>query len=91
MGTTFLAWLIIILGLLVIAGGIWDFVDLWKQRKLTEIPLRSWGTAIAAVLKALVVEKLGPPRHQGLCTGAPPEGGHGDTNGARKRYGLAGY
>jgi hypothetical protein len=47
MGTTFLAWLIIILGLLVIAGGIWDFVDLWKQRKLTEIPLRSWGTAIA--------------------------------------------
>ena len=49
MGTTILAWLIVILGLLVIAGGVWDFVDLWKQRRLTEIPLRNWGAAIAII------------------------------------------
>jgi hypothetical protein len=49
MGTTILAWLITILGLLMIAGGIWDLVDLWNQRRLTEIPLRHWGTAIAMI------------------------------------------
>ena len=31
MGTTILAWLIAILGLLMIAGGVWDLVDLWNQ------------------------------------------------------------
>jgi hypothetical protein len=51
MGTTILAWLITILGLLMIAGGIWDLVDLWKQRRLTEIPLRNWGTAIAVICR----------------------------------------
>ena len=49
MGTTILAWLIAIFGLLMIAGGIWDLVDLWNQRKLTVIPLRNWGTAIAMI------------------------------------------
>ena len=49
MGTTILAWLITILGLLIIAGGIWDLVDLWNQRRLTEIPLRHWDTAIAMI------------------------------------------
>jgi len=49
MGTTILAWLITILGLLMIAGGIWDLVDLWNQRRLTEITLRHWGTAIAMI------------------------------------------
>jgi hypothetical protein len=49
MGTTLLAWLIVILGVLMIAGGIWDLVDLWNQRRQTEIPLRSWGTAIVII------------------------------------------
>ena len=31
MGTIILAWLIAILGLLMIAGGVWDVVDLWNQ------------------------------------------------------------
>ena len=43
MGTTTLAWLITILGMLMIAGGIWDLVDLWNQRRLTEIPLETLG------------------------------------------------
>jgi hypothetical protein len=41
MGTTILPWLIGILGVLMIAGGIWDFVDLWNQRRRTVIPLRN--------------------------------------------------
>jgi hypothetical protein len=49
MGTTILAWLIAILGLLMIAGGIWDVVDLWKQRRQTVIPLRNWGMAIVII------------------------------------------
>jgi len=76
MGTTILAWLITILGLLMIAGGIWDLVDLWNQRRLTAIPLRHWGTAIAMIcggfgmlgiaqalrlLRILVVVGLGGP------------------------------
>jgi hypothetical protein len=48
-GTTILAWLIVIFGLLVIAGGVWDLVDLWNQRRLVEIPLRNWGAAIAII------------------------------------------
>jgi hypothetical protein len=49
MGTTVLAWLIGILGLLIIAGGIWDLVDLWNQRRQTVIPLRNWGIAIGMI------------------------------------------
>ena len=37
MGTTILAWLITILGLLMIAGGIWDLVDLWNQRSCRKL------------------------------------------------------
>jgi hypothetical protein len=37
MGTTILAWLIAILGLLMIAGGVWDVVDFWNQRRRTII------------------------------------------------------
>ena len=64
MGTTILAWLITILGLLMIAGGIWDLVDLWNQRRLTEIPLRHWGTAIAMICGG----GLTPVAHSG-CSG----------------------
>ena len=48
MGTTVLAWLIGILGLMMIGGGVWDFVDLWK-RKQTRIPLRYYGVAIGMI------------------------------------------
>jgi hypothetical protein len=47
--TTILVWLIAILGLLMIVGGSWGLVDLWKQRRLAEIPLRNWGTPIAMI------------------------------------------
>ena len=49
MGTTILAWLIAILGLLMVAGGVWDVVDLWNQRKQKTIPLRNWGMAIVII------------------------------------------
>jgi hypothetical protein len=49
MGTTILAWLIAILGLLMIAGGIWDAVDLWNQRRQEVVRLREWGIAIGLI------------------------------------------
>ena len=49
MGTTILAWLIAILGLLMIAGGVWDVVDLWNQRRQAVISLRNWGMAIVII------------------------------------------
>ena len=76
MGTTILAWLIAILGLLMIAGGVWDVVDLWNQRRQTVIPLRNWGIAIGMIcggfgmlgiaqalrlLRSLVLVGLGGP------------------------------
>ena len=76
MGTTILAWLIAILGLLMVAGGVWDVVDLWNQRKQKTIPLRNWGIAIVIIcggfgmlgiaqalrlLRALVTLGLGGP------------------------------
>jgi hypothetical protein len=45
MGTTILAWLIAILGLLMIDGGVWDVADLWNYRRQTVVPLRKWGIA----------------------------------------------
>ena len=47
--TTILIILIAILGLLMIAGGVWSFVHLWNQRKLTRIPLRYYGMAIGMI------------------------------------------
>ena len=47
MGTTILAWLIAILGLLMIAGGVWDVADLWNQRRRTLVT--EWGTAIGLI------------------------------------------
>jgi hypothetical protein len=49
MSTTILAWLIAILGLLMIAGGIWDVVELWNQRRQAVIPLSNWGMAIGMI------------------------------------------
>ncbi len=49
MGTTILAWLIVILALLMIAGGVWDVTDLWNQRRRTAVPLREWGIAIGLI------------------------------------------
>jgi hypothetical protein len=49
MGATILAWLIAILGLLMIAGGVWDVVDLWNQRTETRISLRYYGIAILII------------------------------------------
>ena len=49
MGTTVLAWLIAILGLVMIASGVWGFVQLWNQRTTMRIPLRYYGMAIGAI------------------------------------------
>ena len=51
--TTILIILIAILGLLMIAGGVWSFVHLWNQRKLTRIPLRYYGMAIGMICGGL--------------------------------------
>jgi hypothetical protein len=47
--TAILIILIAILGLLMIAGGIWSFFHLWNQRKLIRIPLRYYGLAIGMI------------------------------------------
>jgi hypothetical protein len=54
MGTTILAWLIAILGLLMIAGGVWDVVNLWNQRRQTVISLRNWGLACSVLPRPYV-------------------------------------
>ena len=70
MSTTILAWLIAILGLLMIAGGIWDVVDLWNQRKQTVIPLSNWGMAIGMICGGF---------------GTPTETGEAQTTNSRRR------
>ena len=47
--TAILFILIAILGLLMVAGGIWSLVHLWNQRKRTRIPLRYYGLAIGMI------------------------------------------
>jgi hypothetical protein len=49
MGTFIFAWLLGILGLIMIAGGIWGFIHLWNQRTHIRIPLRYYGMAIGAI------------------------------------------
>jgi len=49
MGTFILAFLIGILGLIMIAGGIWGLIHLWNQRTQIRIPLRYYAMAIGAV------------------------------------------
>ena len=50
MGTTILAWVIAILGLVMIAGGIWGLVFLWNQTtQAYSPPLRYYGMAIGMI------------------------------------------
>jgi hypothetical protein len=49
MGTTILVWLIAILGIVMIASGVWGFVHLWNQRKRIRIPLRYYGMALGMI------------------------------------------
>jgi hypothetical protein len=49
MGTIILAFLIAILGLVMIASGVWGFVHLWNQRTQISIPLRYYGMAIGMI------------------------------------------
>jgi hypothetical protein len=47
--TIVLTYLIAILGVIMIVGGIWGFVHLWNQRKQIRIPLRYYGIAIGMI------------------------------------------
>jgi hypothetical protein len=47
MRTTILTWLIGFLGLIMIVGGIWGFIDLLRQA--VRPPLRSYGSAISMI------------------------------------------
>ena len=47
--TIILTFLIAILGLIMIAGGVWGFVYLWNQRAQTRIPLRYYGMVIGMI------------------------------------------
>jgi hypothetical protein len=47
--TTILVFLITVLGLLTIAGGVWSLVHLWNQRKRIRIPLRYYGMALGTI------------------------------------------
>ena len=49
MVTNILTFLIAILGLIMIAGGVWGLVYLWNQRTQTRIPLRYYGMAIGMI------------------------------------------
>ena len=47
MRTFILAWVIGLLGLVMIAGGIWGIVDLFRREM--RVPLRSYGGAVSMV------------------------------------------
>jgi hypothetical protein len=47
--TSVLVFLIVILGLILIASGVWGFVHLWNQRKRIRIPLRYYGMAVGMI------------------------------------------
>jgi hypothetical protein len=49
MGTTILAWLIAILGLLMIAGGLWGLYYLFDRRSSIRIPWRHYAMAIGMI------------------------------------------
>jgi hypothetical protein len=49
MVTNILTFLIAILSLIMIAGGVWGLVYLWNQRAQVRIPLRYYGMAIAMI------------------------------------------
>ena len=49
MVTSVLIFLIAILGLIMIVGGIWGLVILWKQTAWTRLPLRYYGMTIGMI------------------------------------------
>ncbi len=49
MGTTILAWLIVILALLMIAGGLWGLYYLYDQKTSIRIPMRYYAMAIGMI------------------------------------------
>ena len=56
--TIILTFLIAILGLVMIAGGIWGFVYLWNQRIQIRIPLRYYGMAIGMICGGFAMEGI---------------------------------
>jgi hypothetical protein len=56
--TIILTFLIAILGLIMIAGGVWGFVYLWNQRTQTRIPLRYYGMAIGMICGGFAMEGI---------------------------------
>jgi hypothetical protein len=51
--TFILAWVIAVLGLVMIGGGIWGIVDLYQQT--VRAPLRSYGGAISMICGGVVM------------------------------------
>ena len=49
MRTTILAYVIAFLGLVMIGGGVWDLLDLLRQRARVQIPVRYYGMAIGTI------------------------------------------
>jgi hypothetical protein len=45
--TIILAWVIVLLGLVMIAGGIWGVIDLYRQE--VRAPLKSYGGAVSMI------------------------------------------
>jgi len=45
--TIILAWLIVLLGLIMIGGGIWGLIDLFRQE--VRAPLKSYGGAVSMI------------------------------------------
>jgi hypothetical protein len=56
--TIILTFLIAILGLIMIAGGVWGFVYLWNQRTQTRIPLRYYGMGIGMICGGFAMEGI---------------------------------
>ncbi len=57
MHTLMLAWLIGLLGLIMIGGGIWGVFDLFRQT--VRAPLRSYGTTISMICGGIAMVGLG--------------------------------
>jgi hypothetical protein len=49
MRTTVLAYVITVLGLAMIGGGVWGLIDLWQASAQVHLPLRYYGMAIGMI------------------------------------------
>jgi hypothetical protein len=58
MGTIILIFLIAILGLIMIASGVWGLLHLWNQRTRFRIPLRYYGMAIGMICGGFAMEGI---------------------------------